>query len=370
MNDSWTKVALYIAKSNNNIFYKTSTLYYENSIDFLMDEAIEKMHPRCKIKDAHIQVKLGNINTSGFNLYKDYYFDKNSLEEKEYVLREIFWDMSLDEMIAIPLDEIYDYLNSSDGELKKEITWKQIIVEIAKELNGYIIYQDDDFTNLLTEKIITYHKTFKDTNELWEVEKAKHRVISANLAVQGDANHLFYMVRKGEWKLKDEFLDLSIDEIIVIKPPKKYFTKLKVNKIKSEEQELKTNKKITDTEREAIIKTRVGQSEFRQDLIAKWGGCSVCGFSQASILIASHIKPWSKSDDDEKLDIYNGLLLIPTLDKLFDKGYISFSDDGKIMISSELKDYEKLGVSSDMFVKLEDEHKLYMKYHREHEFIK
>ena len=56
------------------------------------------------------------------------------------------------------------------------------------------------------------------------------------------------------------------------------------------------------------------------------------------LLVASHIKPWSISDANEKLDIHNGLLMCPNHDKLFDRGYISFDDTGRILISEKLDD--------------------------------
>jgi predicted restriction endonuclease len=53
-------------------------------------------------------------------------------------------------------------------------------------------------------------------------------------------------------------------------------------------------------------------------------------------LRASHIKPWAAADNDEKLDGYNGLLLSPHVDHLFDRGFISFKDSGDILVSKEL----------------------------------
>ena len=88
------------------------------------------------------------------------------------------------------------------------------------------------------------------------------------------------------------------------------------------------------TEAEALVKARVGQGKFRNNLIEYWKGCSVTNCKYITILIASHIKPWKDSSNKERLDVYNGLLLLPNIDKLFDKGYISFRDTGKIMISS------------------------------------
>ena len=86
------------------------------------------------------------------------------------------------------------------------------------------------------------------------------------------------------------------------------------------------------------------------------------------LLIASHIKPWSESSNKEKLDRYNGLLLLPNYDKLFDKHLISFDDDGKIIISSQIKEeeYKVLGISAnDKLFKILPENKPYLKIHRE-----
>jgi hypothetical protein len=94
---------------------------------------------------------------------------------------------------------------------------------------------------------------------------------------------------------------------------------------------------LTDTEKDALVKLRVGQGYFREQLIKRWGGCSVTGCADESVLIASHIVPWSKCVSRvERLSVANGLLLTPNLDKLFDKGLISFDQRGKIMISPRL----------------------------------
>lgn len=134
---------------------------------------------------------------------------------------------------------------------------------------------------------------------------------------------------------------------------------------------------IQGTEREALIKIRIGQSRFRDGLIEYWDSkCSVTECAKTRILIASHIKPWRDCMDDagEKLDVMNGLLLIPNLDALFDKGFISFDDDGEIIISSQLSedDQERLDVNNDMVLRktLSERHKIYLKHHREKIFQK
>lgn len=69
--------------------------------------------------------------------------------------------------------------------------------------------------------------------------------------------------------------------------------------------ESKTSELI-DTEREVIVKARINQDKYREDLLKKYGKCCLCGVQNQELLIASHLKPWSKSDKKEKLDIENG----------------------------------------------------------------
>ncbi|UMZ72546.1 HNH endonuclease [Natranaerofaba carboxydovora] len=93
----------------------------------------------------------------------------------------------------------------------------------------------------------------------------------------------------------------------------------------------------------------------------------ICGLSKIDLLIGSHIKPWRYSNDEEKLDEDNGLLMCNVHDAPFDKGYISFEDSGKIIISSKLnkKDCNLLGINENIIIKLRPEQIKYIKWHRE-----
>lgn len=94
---------------------------------------------------------------------------------------------------------------------------------------------------------------------------------------------------------------------------------------------------ITETEREALGKLRLGQGRFRAQLIARWGGCSVTGCKDTAVLIASHILPWSFcATKNDRLSPDNGLLLTPNLDRLFDRGLISFDERYRIVLSAKL----------------------------------
>jgi hypothetical protein len=98
------------------------------------------------------------------------------------------------------------------------------------------------------------------------------------------------------------------------------------------------------TEVEQLILARLGQGSFRRALLKEHPRCFVTGYADPRMLVASHIKPWARSSDQERLDPKNGLLLIPTLDRAFDSGLISFNENGKIMVSTLLSNPEKLGI--------------------------
>ncbi|MBR1932229.1 MAG: HNH endonuclease [Prevotella sp.] len=139
--------------------------------------------------------------------------------------------------------------------------------------------------------------------------------------------------------------------------------------IQAEVDKLKNDTTLSYTERDAIVKARVGQGKFRDKLIAYWQGCSISKFSHFDLLVASHIMPWKDANNSQRLDTFNGLLLLPNYDKLFDKGYISFDDNGRIIYSRYVNsiDLSLLNMDNSIHLtKLEDRHKMYLKYHREH----
>lgn len=136
---------------------------------------------------------------------------------------------------------------------------------------------------------------------------------------------------------------------------------------------IKKDSTISETQKELLTFARIGQGKYRKDLIELWEKCSVSECNMTDLLIASHIKPWSESSNEEKLDPYNGLLLLPNYDKLFDKHLISFDDDGKIIISPQIKkeEYKVLGISAnDKLFNVFKQNKPYLKTHRKNFMIK
>ncbi len=130
--------------------------------------------------------------------------------------------------------------------------------------------------------------------------------------------------------------------------------------------DLDNDASLSETERSTLRTTRLGHGKFREGLVGYWRGCAVTQYPDVRLLIASHIKPWREADNRERLDPFNGLLLVPNLDKVFDRQLISFDRNGRILISSHLEAPEKLGIHKDMMVvNLGDSHQLYLNHHRE-----
>ena len=122
------------------------------------------------------------------------------------------------------------------------------------------------------------------------------------------------------------------------------------------------------TEREALVLSRLGQGTFRRDLIAVWNGrCAVTAMAFPEVFRASHIKPWTDSDNAERFDPYNGLLLSPQYDSLFDRGYVTFENGGRMVLSPAIQnlDATRLGIDPNDHLRFVDpRHQPYLDYHR------
>jgi hypothetical protein len=129
----------------------------------------------------------------------------------------------------------------------------------------------------------------------------------------------------------------------------------------------KTKSMPASTEVERMAKQRVGQDIFRASLEDYWSGrCPITGITDRPLLRASHIKPWAGCEtDDERLDVYNGLLLAVHLDAAFDAALMTFNDEGTIVLSSQLSEGAKalLSLGANR-IRLATAHHIYLKYHR------
>jgi len=112
------------------------------------------------------------------------------------------------------------------------------------------------------------------------------------------------------------------------------------------------NSNTTIEDKKQLVRARIGQGEYRSKLLDECPFCPMTLVSDDRLLIASHIKPWSLSNDFEKTDPKNGFILTPTFDRLFDRGFLSFSNDKKTILSPFLSNmtYSKLGISDGKIV--------------------
>ena len=126
------------------------------------------------------------------------------------------------------------------------------------------------------------------------------------------------------------------------------------------------------TEAEKLVKVRLLQNKFRKSLFDVNNTCAVTGFKNSRFLIASHIKPWAQSEELEKIDPYNGLLLTPNFDRLFDKGLISFDSNGKILVSNQLSelDFHFFQIPEKALIEFHLKHQKYLEFHRDMVFDK
>lgn len=122
-----------------------------------------------------------------------------------------------------------------------------------------------------------------------------------------------------------------------------------------------------------ISRARDGQGKYREQLLAQCRFCPMTMISDERLLIASHIKPWASSNDEEKTDPYNGYMLSPLYDKLFDRGFITFTANRHVILSEFLSSYtwKQIGLQNNTFIKplpMDDKRIEYLKFHQQSVF--
>ena len=124
---------------------------------------------------------------------------------------------------------------------------------------------------------------------------------------------------------------------------------------------------VAPSEVEQLVLARLGQGKFRKQVLAQWGGgCAVTGCKVVEAIRASHIRPWCESDDKTRLDPCNGIPLTATLDALFDRGFITFSNTGEMIVSTELGEADRtiLGVPATLRRAPHDNQLKFLEFHR------
>ena len=152
-------------------------------------------------------------------------------------------------------------------------------------------------------------------------------------------------------------------------PPSDEESSVRAAKESHIEEAIKRDPKLTETVKKSLVDARRGQGRFRQEVAKLEPKCRVSGVTNLDHRIASHIKPWSDSDNRERIDGENGLMLAPHIDHLFDRGFISFTDEGLLLISpiADMEALAQLSVplsgtfNAGSFTKGQ---KAYLHYHR------
>ncbi len=338
-------------KVNRLCFYLECDRFEFNKSDNITDEEIDNIldeinYDRSKIEDMVSKYYISNSPAYNTNMYFEINFIFGFLEKiinNNVDYREIINNL--------------EFKNLVDS---KQIHSKVINKFVARNALLYLFYPEENEPILSysdKEKIVTYYKgsIVKDNYEQLDKDLFEIR----NSLEWMDNTKGFY--NTNEWtttsishnKNKRKKLSVTIEDI-----PSDDLGNIEPGDV-----------------REAIIKARVGQSTFRDKLLNKYHKCCICGIVNNKLLIASHIKPWSECENgQERTDFEsNGLLLCPNHDKLFDKGYITFNDDGTINISNSLNetDYKLFNIDSNskLNMSIEDKMKRYLKYHRDYKFI-
>jgi predicted restriction endonuclease len=136
------------------------------------------------------------------------------------------------------------------------------------------------------------------------------------------------------------------------------------------ESNIQSDRQIAETEREALIVARRGQGLFKQRVMQVEGRCRITGVTNPIHLRASHCKPWRDSTNEERLNGENGLLLTPTMDHLFDRGFISFENSGVVIVSpvAHTPSLNRMGLATDRIMNVgifTEGQKHFLDYHRE-----
>lgn len=231
-------------------------------------------------------------------------------------------------------------------------------------------------TKIKREDLTQYNDYIDGSRLFWEGEKghvADRRIVSAKNNV--DEIHLFY--RETQRTPFVYFGKVTLLEYqLKTNTPSEYVFKInslndEVDIFKDVREHAGEYRTLTETVREQIVKSRIGQGEFRRNVIRLWGSCSVTGLNNIGLLRASHIKPWKESTNKERLNPFNGLLLTPNYDVLFDKGYITFRNNGQVIISQKLSPFALKVFDVNEELKLRSifpKNKEYLEFHRSEVF--
>lgn len=230
---------------------------------------------------------------------------------------------------------------------------------------------------------MTPYNNFLDGDLLfWDGEKdhrSDERIINAS--AKGEEIHLFYRDRRltpfiyhGKMLMVrcNRFVDRPrefVFSVLAVSSERAPFESMQVAEDPADYAVI-SQAGLNSIDRQITSKSRgIAQRMFRGNLLRLWqGSCAVTSVQEPRALRASHIKPWAESDTQEKVDHFNGLLLIPNLHVLFNEGLISFRDSGQVLVSSDWQDDDKrrMHITADLGLRAVHPESLpYLEFHRD-----
>jgi hypothetical protein len=230
-------------------------------------------------------------------------------------------------------------------------------------------------TRIKQQSLEQYNDYISGEYLFWEGEKRHgHDDRIINSSSIGDAVHLFYReIHHSPFEYRGL---ITLAKIGTLPGKRMQFVFRLIHDLSAQDDILTHHNELASlsaTEKQAVTKARIGQGTFRQLLLEMWEGCAVTDIKLPNVLRASHIKPWRFSTNSERLNPYNGLLLLPQYDQLFDKGLISFDEKGALIRSRAIEAIEprKLGIDgNDKLRALSKRHRAFLEYHRAEVFVR
>ena len=301
--------------------------------------------PDCFVKPSN---KIGSGNGEA-KLYVGQTTDKSTLEFFDNFENEIKCVLKKEDLETYLMDCENEYMHP-DQEYRNKDNMAEIFYKHSQKI--YLIKEDLLYFDIYRVNV-NPPRIYINSNSLAydlirEISLPNISYV-AILKLKDNENNILYYFRP--------FIEYNIDSLH-----------------ENEIEEINDDENIPTTEKESIIKSRVGQGKYREKLLDECPYCPITMVNDERLLIASHIKPWVKSNNEDKVDPKNGFMLTPTYDKLFDRGFISFEDDGTMLVSPWLSpmNQKRLDIFNGKKIRTlpVEGREEYLLYHREFVFKK
>ncbi|MBW4888255.1 HNH endonuclease [Mucilaginibacter sp. HMF5004] len=268
---------------------------------------------------------------------------------------KVFFNYFQDNSCFFLKSDFLDYLNDAEYEYKNQEQeynkdlkplWSENIDDTKERIEDLFLFAIEPATGT-KDKARFYIRSNDDAWELFRVIALPRISYLSILKLKSKEGNIYYYFKI--------FLDYHFN------------TNNHPSKIRQEEKAIEESTSISTTKKEVIISARIGQGKFREKLLQQMFSCPITEVSDERLLMASHIKPWVKSTDKEKTDPFNGIILTPTYDRMFDQGFISFDDEGKLLISPYISplNIKKLNIIKNKIYKIQPKgREKYLDYHR------